>query len=204
MARRPGRPSNTQERRAQIVAAFGRVLAAQGYQGATIAAIGREAKLAPGLVHYHFESKREVLLALVAAVVDTLRRRADERLAQAGTDPRKQLDAVIDAHLEADSSSEPGVVRAWAAIGAEALGDAWVREQYAQALSAAQTQLEEKVRRCLKAERRSTSGAQKIAAALLSAIEGAYRIGAAAPELLPPGFAAPMVRRMAQGLIDSA
>jgi len=53
------RPSNTDERRGQIVAALQAVMARAGYAGATIAAIARQAELAPGLVHYHFKDKRD-------------------------------------------------------------------------------------------------------------------------------------------------
>ncbi|HEY4122015.1 MAG TPA: TetR family transcriptional regulator, partial [Byssovorax sp.] len=52
------------ERRAQIVAALARVMAARGYERATVAQIAAEAGLAAGLVHYHFASKRDVLLTL--------------------------------------------------------------------------------------------------------------------------------------------
>lgn len=35
----------------------------------------------------------------------------------------------------------------------------------------------------------------------MSAIEGAFGIAAAAPGALPKGYAAPMVRRMAEGMV---
>ena len=60
-----GRPSNSAERRAQIVAAMVQVVAAMGYERATVQEVARVAGLAPGLLHYHFKSKREALIVLV-------------------------------------------------------------------------------------------------------------------------------------------
>src|SRR5262249_23661299 len=60
-----GRLSKREERRAQIVAAFARVLAEHGYAGATIAAVAAEAEVAPGLVHHYFAGKAELLATLL-------------------------------------------------------------------------------------------------------------------------------------------
>ena len=48
--------------REQIIQAAYRVLAEQGYDAATIKAIAREAGVAPGLLHYYFASKDELLV----------------------------------------------------------------------------------------------------------------------------------------------
>ena len=45
------RPSNTEERRQQIVQGLLRVMAERGYERASIAEIARAAGLTPGLVH---------------------------------------------------------------------------------------------------------------------------------------------------------
>ena len=58
-----GRPSNTEERRAQIVEAFLTVISKEGYARATIAAVAREAGLTSGLLHYHFGRKHQLLVA---------------------------------------------------------------------------------------------------------------------------------------------
>jgi hypothetical protein len=57
------------------------------------------------------------------------------------------------------------------------------------------------VRAFLVSQARRTTETGHIAAGLLSAIEGAYRVAAAAPKGLPRGYAAPIVRRMARGLV---
>jgi AcrR family transcriptional regulator len=54
------------DRRQRIVAAAFRSLADHGYEAATIKDIAHEAGIAPGLVHYYFETKEELLLAAIA------------------------------------------------------------------------------------------------------------------------------------------
>src|SRR5262249_4846750 len=70
-----GRPSNRDQRRSEILAAFERVLATHGYAGATIAAVAAEAGIAAGLVHHHFESKEELLAALLRQLTLRFRER---------------------------------------------------------------------------------------------------------------------------------
>src|ERR1051325_1811277 len=59
------RPSNTALRQDQIKDALLSVMAERGFDAATVAHIAQAAGLAPGLVHYHFASKQQILLALV-------------------------------------------------------------------------------------------------------------------------------------------
>ena len=66
------RKPNTELRRQQIVDGLLRTIAAQGYTGATIQAIASASGLAPGLVHYHFRDKREILVTLVEAGLVTM------------------------------------------------------------------------------------------------------------------------------------
>lgn len=51
--------------RARIVEAAYRVLAERGYQAASIKEIARAAGVAPGLIHYYFAPKEELLLAVL-------------------------------------------------------------------------------------------------------------------------------------------
>src|SRR5258708_37654513 len=51
--------------REQIIQAAYRVLAEQGYDATTIKAIAREAEVAPGLLHYYFANKDELLVEVL-------------------------------------------------------------------------------------------------------------------------------------------
>jgi AcrR family transcriptional regulator len=55
------------DRRQQIVAAATAVLGRQGYASSSLKQVAKEAGIAPGLLHYYFQSKEELLLEVVAA-----------------------------------------------------------------------------------------------------------------------------------------
>ena len=198
-----GRPSNTAERRADIVEAMVRVMARTGYAGASIAAIAEEAGLASGLVHYHFRSKQDVLLA----VVDRLARTVDARFAirsSSASSPRAELHAYVDAHLAEGSDADPAAVACWVALGAEALAQPEVRAAYGRVVEEDLERLVDIVRRTLKEEGGRAREARRIAAGLFAAIEGAFRLAAIAPGVIPAGSAAKTVRAMSDGLLASA
>ena len=173
-----------------------------GYEGATIHAIGKAAGLTPGLVHYHFATKHEVLIALIETLTTQLAQRYAARKEAAST-PSERLFAFIDAHVALGRDADPRAVAAWNVVGSEALRNPEVRALYRAALARTLTEARALVRACLSAEGRTTREATRIAAALVSAIEGAYRVAAVQPKQLPRGYAAPMLRKMARGLIDA-
>lgn len=194
------RPSNTKQRRDEIVTGLLQVMTREGYEAASVARIARAAGLAPGLVHYHFTSKREILVALVRRLLALVERRYDAR-APAGSSAEVCIDAFIDAHLALGQGADPRAVAAWSVIGAEALRIPEVRALYRGAMRRALARLGShlELAMCGRGRRRR---ARFAAAAVLSAIEGAYRIAASAPGVLPAGYAAPMVKRMARALIE--
>jgi TetR/AcrR family transcriptional regulator, transcriptional repressor of bet genes len=61
----PGTKAPERERRDQILQAAYRVAAREGLDGTTILQVAAEAGLSPGLVMFHFKSKRQLLLALL-------------------------------------------------------------------------------------------------------------------------------------------
>jgi TetR/AcrR family transcriptional regulator, transcriptional repressor of bet genes len=196
------RPSNTQARRDQIVDGLLSVMSLAGYERASIAAIARAAGLSSaGLVHYHFASKQEILVVLVERLVATVEARYRARVERAGCDPHRRLHAFIDAHLALGDDADPRAVAAWVAVGAEAVRQPEVRTLYAAAIARSIDELRALLAACLRARGRRTHNARRLAAALRSAMEGAYQLAVAAPDALPRGFAAPAVRKMADGLI---
>lgn len=199
-----GRPSNTEQRRAQIVDALLSVMAREGYERATIAAIAREAGLTSGLLHYHFAHKQEILVALVERLVARRDARFASRLEAASVSARARLHAFIDAHVELGSDADPRAVGAWVVVGAEAMRQAEVQALYEAALDASMTRLRTLVGACLRELGAPSREASPIAATIVSAIEGAYRISVGAPAVLPKGFASKALRRMADGLIEGS
>lgn len=195
------RPSNTDTRRQQIVEGLLEVMAARGYERASIAEVARAAGLTPGLVHYHFKDKQEILLGLVEHLAGRLQGRLEARLAKAGASPRARLDAFLDAHLALGDDADPKAVASWVALSVEALRQVEVRQAYERVVASELEQLEGLVRAALAEEHGSSAGARAIAAALFAAIQGYFVLSATAPSVTPAGSAAAAVKRMAEGLL---
>src|SRR2546429_7859732 len=57
-----------QETRERLIAAASKVLAQKGYDATTLREIAREANAAPGLVHYYFGGKDQLLVEVLKTV----------------------------------------------------------------------------------------------------------------------------------------
>jgi len=149
--------ANTDQRRAQIVDGLLTVMAASGYEGATIVAIGKAVGLSSGLVHYHFATMEEVLLALVERLVRGVGARYQARVAgQTGAAAR--LHAWIDAHVARGNDGDPRAVVAWSLVGAEAVRNQAVRAAYQRAIEEQITVTRALVRANLEDQARATAG----------------------------------------------
>lgn len=192
------RPSNTFERRAEIVEALLRVMAQSGYDGASVASIAEEAELTPGLLHYHFHDKREILLALGEELVRRVWERY-EKLASGACDDWERLHAFTDAHVALGPDADPDAVACWVTLAAEAVRDPEVRKLYRASTKRSLQELETLAAAIL--EGRDPKRAASVAAGLLSTIEGAYHLSISA-RAVPRGFAAPLLREMARRLLQ--
>jgi TetR/AcrR family transcriptional repressor of bet genes len=195
-----GRPSNTEERRQQIVAGLLQVMAERGYEGASVAAIAKAAGLSPGLVHYHFKDKQEILLTLAEQLAARVHERVASRLARVkGGDARARVDAFLDAFLATGADADPASVASWVTISAEAIRQPEVRAIYEKVVRTDLEHLEELVG-AVTGKRR----ARAVAAGLFAAIQGYFVLAASVPGVVPQGSAASTVKRMAAGLLDLA
>ncbi len=196
-----GRPSNTEQRRAEIREGLLAVMSERGYGGASIAAIARAAGLRSGLVHYHYESKLAILTGLVEDLAAGLDARYRARCS-ADDSSDERLMTFIDAHVATGPDADQRAVRAWITVSAEALHQPEVRTLYVAALEQRHEELKRLFASALKQRGRSTRKASELAAAVSAAIEGTFHIASAAPHLIPKGSAARTLRRMASGLLD--
>lgn len=193
------RPSNTEERRQQIVEGLLRVMAERGYERASVTEIAKAAGLSPGLVHYHFHDKQEILLVLVEQLAARSRARLQARLSRVKDGARAQVDAFIDSFLATGADADPAAVASWVTISAEAIRQPEVRAAYEKVVRADLEHLEELVA-AVTGKRR----ARAVAAGLFASIQGYFVLAASAPGLVPSGSAAGTVKRMAAGLLDAA
>ena len=90
-----GRKSSAPQRREQIVWALYECLAERGQEKVTIKEIAAQAGLAPGVIHYYFKSKDDIIAGLAEAIVEKYSRMIDERTA-AEVSTEKKIAAAID------------------------------------------------------------------------------------------------------------
>ena len=96
-------------RRGQIVRAAAAVLARQGYGGTSLKDVAREAGVAPGLLHYYFESKQELLLEVVERMEREMISDWQEAVADI-EDPIERIVAALD-HVAERCSRQPEFFR---------------------------------------------------------------------------------------------
>ena len=102
-------PSEEQQQtRERIIAAASKVLAAKGYDATTLREISREAQAAPGLVHYYFGGKDQLLVEALQAAGRNFHQRMEDLVQQMPGD--QALDAVLT-QLSERVGQEPEVYR---------------------------------------------------------------------------------------------
>jgi TetR/AcrR family transcriptional repressor of bet genes len=166
-------------------------MAEHGYEKASIQLIARNAGLTPGLLHYHFKTKSEILLELVKTLAKLSRQRYLDFAASATT-ADERLRAYINARLATGPGADPAAVAAWVIIGAEAVRQADVRLVYQEAVRAELALIEALLSACFAERNKPAASIPSLAAALLALIEGAFQLASAAPEAMPVGYAATM------------
>jgi len=96
-------------RRGQIVRAATAVLGRQGYAETSLKDVAREAGVAPGLLHYYFESKQELLLEVVVALEREMTRDWQSAVSDI-EDPLERIVAALD-HAAQRCSEQPEFFR---------------------------------------------------------------------------------------------
>ncbi len=196
-----GRPSNTQQRRLEIVLSLLKVMAEKGYANATIQAIAKQAELKPGLIHYHFKSKQEILVELVKWVSEQAQARFDVLSEKANT-PWEKLKAFVDARLAKGSSENPEAVAAWVVISAEAIRQTEVKTLYEDAID---SQLKTLIQLLTEASdgKLSKNRARDIASITVAAMEGAFTLSVAAGDVMPKNYASNSLLELLKSHIEA-
>jgi TetR/AcrR family transcriptional repressor of bet genes len=197
------RPSNTAERRIQIARALLRVMAKTGYAGASVADVAKVAKIAPGLIHYHFKNKLEILLVAIDELAHDYEARLDRRLAEVSGRPGNELRAFVDAHLRLGGDADPEALACWIDISGEALREPRVKKAFAKVMIGAASRLTEILKRGVAIGTFSCDEPEAASAAILATIQGYYAIGATARDVIPRGSAAGALHAMCEGLVGA-
>src|SRR6266516_5390710 len=97
-----------QKTRERIIAAASKVLAEKGYEATTLREISREAQAAPGLVHYYFGGKDELLVEVLQAAGQHFHQRMERLVQQVPAE--RSLEAALT-QLRERVDLEPDVYR---------------------------------------------------------------------------------------------
>lgn len=176
-------------------------MADHGYAKATIQAIAKEAGLRPGLIHYHFKTKQDILVELIKQVHEIGEQRYEE-LAIDATTPEEKLKAFIDARLAKGEGELPETVAAWVVIGTEAIRQAEVKKLYQKAISTQKDTLEKLLIKAASVKL-SKHEAGDLAGIIIAAMEGSFQLSVAAEAVMRPGYAAPSLLKLIEGRIGS-
>jgi len=88
------------ERDDDVMGAVFSALCSHGYADLTMQDIADNSSLSKGALHYHYDTKRDLLLAFLAHLYDRFEARLDDAEAAAGEDPAERAEAVIDAAIQ--------------------------------------------------------------------------------------------------------
>jgi TetR/AcrR family transcriptional regulator, transcriptional repressor of bet genes len=194
-----GRHKNTNLRQKQIVEGFAKAISELGYAGASIAIIAEKADLTPGLIHYHFNSKEEILKALIKEMSVYLSDRVVlKRETIKKPTPINRMEQVIGAFLDLDSGSNLVFVNCWTVIFAEAATNKTVRDLVHTSLVEQLDEIKKVAQEIRKGDKKRS--VDELASLILASIQGYILIGTVAPGLIPRGSAAKMVSAMLLGL----
>jgi len=179
-------------------------MAKQGYAGASIGDIAKAAGLAPGLVHYHFKNKQEILLEVLHELSARHLARLDARLDAAGSDPCARLDACIDCHLGLGADADPEALACWIVLSGEALREAKVRSRFQKVLAEIASRIARTIEAGVAEREFVCADIPAAASALVATIQGYFVLAATARPLIPKGSAAAATKLMANGLLGTA
>lgn len=197
-----GRPSNRTERRSLIRKALLRVMARSGYERATIAQIAKKASLSPGLVHYHYKNKQEILLDLIQRM-HAFRRKSLVEIDRLAEDaPLAALDQFLELYLALDQA-DPDARAAWTAMGTEALRDERVRTRFEALLTDAAGTVRRIVDHGIARGEFTGQNPEATVAALIALVQGYLFLSATTVALIPKGSAAQTAKLAARGLLHA-
>jgi TetR/AcrR family transcriptional repressor of bet genes len=123
------RPSNTDERRLQIMGALVKVMAKRGYDGASSpTSPGGPAHARAGPLP--LQEQAEILLAALHDLVARRDASLEARLGAAEGDAIAELTAFIDFHLGLGADADPEALACWILLSGEALREPRVRVEF--------------------------------------------------------------------------
>ena len=190
-----GRPSNTAQRKQEIVEALLQVMANVGYEKASIQSIAKQAGLAPGLIHYHFKTKQDILIAAIHWIATSAEQRLQAMLNDA-RDPWEKLKAFVNARLATGETQMPQIVAAWIVVASESIKHDEVRTIYQNLIKSQLDILSALIVDVWTSKIEIDFEVAHLSAIIVSAIEGAFQLSVTAPDAMPKDYAAESVIKL--------
>ncbi len=197
------RQTNTSDRRAQIADALIAVMAKQGYDGASINDVARKAGLAPGLVHYHFKNKLEILVEVVRTINARHDYVLDEALGRVRGTEVRELVVFIEVHLGLGAHADPELLACWVLVMAEALREKTIRTEVETVLTNLTWRVTDVLKRGNLTKTFDCADLSGTPAALIAIIQGYFAVAATARDVIPSGSAARSTLRMMEALVGT-
>lgn len=120
------RPSVEAERKEQILRSACNVIAERGISGLRVADVARDAGVSPGIIHYYFDNKRDLMRAAFEENFQySLERRA--AIFDSDQDSPSKLRALVDAYLP-EGDETVAAWHVWVELWAEGLRDEGLRD----------------------------------------------------------------------------
>ena len=195
------RPKNTEQRKKEIVLALLKVMSERGYEKASIQVIAKEAGLSSGLLHYHFKSKQEILLALVQWITNSATERLI-RMSEGLTDPWEKIAAFINARLANDKNTLQEEVSAWVVIAGESVRQPEVKALYVELIDEQLKLLKHLIADLWEGKSTRSKEVINLSAIILAAMEGAFQLSATAGEVMPKNYAAESVLKLIKASVN--
>ena len=117
----PQRKAARPVRRQQLIESTIAVLARKGYASLTVADVAKEAGLSAGIVIFHFNSKDELLAAVLGALVTEYRNHWEASMNAAGDAPADRLRALLLSDFDVEVFTREKLA-AWVAFWGEIQG----------------------------------------------------------------------------------
>lgn len=179
------------------------VMVSKGYEAATIRRIAIAARITPGLIHYHFKNKLEILRALLERLETVYGRYLDFELFYA-EDPAEKVAVFIDHHLSSGRrTANPEAVSCWAFVSGEALRQPGFAEEVENAFRRITVKLTGILRAGVESGAFHCQSPEAAAVALVAAIHGYLSVAMTTLDVIPNVSAAPCVKMMSAGLLQT-
>ena len=158
------------ESTAEIIEATGRALCEHGYADLTMQRIADESSVTSAAIHYHFDTKEELLNAFLDDLLDCF----ESRLACEAQDPRERLKDFLNAVFEESSSDHDDFPVALMELKAQAPYHDLFRERFVELDEVVRSVVESAVRDGIEAGYFDETDPERVAHLVATMINGSH------------------------------